>query len=43
LIRFWRTLKIRHQLIVIKSEGEIVVDYEGEPLYVIDHDGNVSD
>jgi hypothetical protein len=30
------------QLIMIKSEGEIVIGYEGEPLHTIDQDGNVS-
>jgi hypothetical protein len=27
---------------MIKSEGEIVIGYEGEPLHTIDQDGNVS-
>jgi hypothetical protein len=30
------------QLNMIKSEGEIVISYEGEPLHTIDQDGNVS-
>ena len=36
--------KIRHQLIMIKSEApsDLVVGREGEPLHVIGQDGTVS-
>lgn len=30
------------QLIMVKSEGEIVIGYESEPLQTVDQDGNVS-